>query len=68
MAFSPSGTLLALGRSDGNVRLVDTTTGLPVAELKGHTASVTSLAFSEDGRWLTTASSDGTIRLWGVGE
>ena len=34
--------------------------------LHGHEAAVTALAFSPDGRWLTSAADDHSIRLWAV--
>jgi len=34
--------------------------------LKGHREKVTSVAFSQDGRLLATASHDGTALLWDV--
>lgn len=37
----------------------------PVA-LRGHDDFINDLAFSSDGRWLATASRDGTARMWRV--
>jgi WD40 repeat protein len=36
------------------------------ATLRGHTGRVNTAAFSPDGRWLLTASADGTARVWEV--
>jgi RNA polymerase sigma factor (sigma-70 family) len=38
--------------------------GRPIRSLKGHQDRVNSVAFSPDGRWIGTAASDGTARLW----
>jgi WD40 repeat protein len=35
-------------------------------ELKGHSAVVLSVDFSRNGKWLASASGDGTIRLWDI--
>jgi WD40 repeat protein len=60
--------LLASGSVDRTVRLWDTHTKECVAVLEGHTRSVSSVAFSPDGRLLASASSDCTVRLWDVVE
>jgi WD40 repeat protein len=58
--------LLASGSSDKTIRLWRVRDGLLLNELKGHTYSVDSLAFSPDGTVLASGSSDGTIGLWQV--
>ena len=41
-----------------------TKSGEPFADLEGHTDSIVSATFSEDGDWIVTASPDETARLW----
>ena len=66
LVYSPDGTRLAVATGIG-IWLYDTTTYKEVALLSGHTAEVTSVAFSPDGK--TIASGDGNwednnLRLW----
>ncbi|KAJ8607251.1 hypothetical protein MRB53_040437 [Persea americana] len=56
--------LVALSCDDFSVRLLDIETRRIVRELWGHSNRVTSMAFSDDGRWLVSASLDGTIRTF----
>jgi WD40 repeat protein len=66
-AFSPDGELLALGSTDGSVRLWDATSGKMVRELKAGNA-VSRLRFSSDGKLLASGSADGSVRLWNPGD
>jgi WD40 repeat protein len=62
VAFSPDGNLLAVGGTEGLIRLVDIA-GNELAVLRGYIGKVRSICFSPDGTILASGSSDGTIRL-----
>lgn len=65
-AFSPDGSFLVTGASDGVIRVWDIPTGQLAKVLLGHTAGVLSLAFSPDGRLLASSARDHTLRLWSM--
>ena len=65
LAISADGQVLAVGYSDGEVRLLDST-GVLLRSLRGHAGWVCALAFTPDGQWLVTSSRDGTARVWDV--
>ena len=74
VAFSTDSQWLVTGTHQGFIvngkreylaRLWEVSTGKEVRSFLGHhTASITSLAISGDGKWLVTASHDKTARLW----
>lgn len=82
LAFSGDGGRLAGCGGDGTVKIWvvlaegppaapqpnATPTPLPLfADLKGHTKSVSSVAFSADGRFLVTGGGDTIVRVWDIG-
>ena len=71
---NPTGASLLIGQLPGNgpvegaLAVATRLTQVPLATvLRGHELWVTSGTFSADGRYVATASGDGTVRLWSVG-
>jgi WD40 repeat protein len=66
VAWSPTGTQLAIGSSDDTVKIVDVPGGQIVASLTGPREGVTSVSWSPDGKMIASGSSDTTVRVWDV--
>ena len=66
LMFSPDGKILLNPKSIKRplIQLWDVKTGTDLGTLTGHTESIETLAFSHDGKMLTSGSSDGTVLLW----
>jgi WD40 repeat protein len=63
-AFAPHGTTLALGGSDGLVRLVDTATGQNRELRHPGSAPVLATAYAPNGQTLACADAAGVVYLW----
>jgi WD40 repeat protein len=64
-AFSPDGTVLAMGYRDAAIEIRDSRTPVPRGTpLLGHSRAIRGLAFSPDGRTLVSVSEDGAVKLW----
>jgi WD40 repeat protein len=66
VAHSRDGSRLITAGADNVIRFWNTRTGEEVGSLKGHEASVVSLALAPDGRHLVSGSADATALVWDV--
>jgi len=68
LRFGPAARTLAVGGSDGSVRLWRVSTGEHRGSLRlGHVGHVRDIAFSPRATLVATASTDGTARVWRAG-
>jgi len=58
--------LLASGDRFGSIHVWETETGNEFATLRGHSGGITGLVWSADGNQLTSASLDGSVRIWNM--
>ncbi len=67
-AFSPDGSVLAVGTHEGVILLLATRDGQEVGHLRGDRAPVYTLTFSQDGQRLAASAGNTTILVWDVRE
>ncbi len=63
LRYTPNGDFL-LAVSGNDVRIFGPLLGTQVGTLRGHTNTIHEVAVSPNGRWVATASSDATARIW----
>ena len=66
VTFSPDGKMLAMGDTNGEIRLRQVSDGKQLLICKGHANWVVCLAFSPDGKTLASSSTDYTLKLWNL--
>jgi WD40 repeat protein len=65
-AFSPDSRAIACVLGDSQVGVWDAALGKKLALYQGHLTKVEAVAFSRDGRSLSTADASGTVKVWSV--
>lgn len=66
LAFSPDGTLLAIGDSRCEAQIWEVASGKQLMTLRGHQSWIWSLVFSPDAQRLVSGSDDYAVKLWNV--
>jgi WD40 repeat protein len=67
-AFTPDGSLIVTGDNGGVLQVWDTASGQVLATFQDHTAAIQHVAFNAAGALLLSASADGTVRVYGIGQ
>jgi WD40 repeat protein len=66
IAFDPSNEYLAVGGSDGVIRVYDVQSGRMILNTRSHQAEVYSVAFNPLGNILVSVGLDGKVAVWAV--
>jgi WD40 repeat protein/tRNA A-37 threonylcarbamoyl transferase component Bud32 len=64
LTWSPTGTFVASGSSDGIVYVWNSADGQQITSFRHHQGQVNGLTWSPDGSHIASASSDGTVQVW----
>jgi WD40 repeat protein len=64
IGLAPDGRKMAIVADDASAIIWDIAAGRKLADLRGHSGVVNSIAYSPDGKWVATGSEDKTARIW----
>jgi len=68
IAFSPDGTMIAIGQEDGLVSIWRIGDKRPLQTIKAHKENTKEVVFHPGGKLLATTGVDGRLMVWKVGE
>ncbi|GAA5887701.1 hypothetical protein JCM6882_001502 [Rhodosporidiobolus microsporus] len=66
LGTTTSGSLVAAGTPERVIRVFDPRSRKQVSRLGGHTDNIRAVLLADDGKWLLSASSDSTVKLWSL--
>lgn len=66
--MNPPGTIIVSGSTEKVLRIWDPRSCSKLMKLKGHQDNIKALVLNRDGSQCLSASSDGTIKLWSLGQ
>lgn len=66
--MNPSGTIIVSGSTEKVLRIWDPRVCSKLMKLRGHQDNIKALVLNRDGSQCLSASSDGTIKLWSIGQ
>jgi len=68
LAFNGNGSLIAIAGGDGEILVVDSSTGVVVERWAGHACGTLDLAWSSSAGTLASVGQDGMVRFWKLGQ
>ncbi|GAA5947003.1 hypothetical protein JCM3765_002113 [Sporobolomyces pararoseus] len=66
LGTTPSGSLIGAGTPERVIRIWDPRSRKQVSRLGGHTDNIRAVLISDEGKWVLSASSDSTVKLWSL--